>query len=230
MSKNNNKNILKIDNVSHSFIQGNTTIDVLKDINISLPSNCIAGLIGESGAGKSTLLQIAGLLENPQIGKVHINEVNTSNLNNYDRTLLRRNNIGFVYQKIHLLPEFSALENVIIPQKLLNVKSTEAKEKATSLLSMMQLNNRLLHRPSSLSGGEQQRVAIARALINEPDLIIADEPTGNLDNNSANIVIQLLFNSLRHTNSTALIATHNNELAKKMDILFKIDKGKIIKL
>ena len=230
MSKNNNKNILKIDNVSHSFIQGNTTIDVLKDINISLPSNCIAGLIGESGAGKSTLLQIAGLLENPQIGKVHINEVNTSTLNNYDRTLIRRNNIGFVYQKIHLLPEFSALENVIIPQKLLNVKSVEAKEKAISLLSMMQLNNRLLHRPSSLSGGEQQRVAIARALVNEPDLVIADEPTGNLDNNSAKTVIQLLFNSLRQTNSTALIATHNNALATKMDILFKIDKGKIIKL
>ena len=230
MSKNNNKNILKIDNVSHSFIQGNTTIDVLKDINISLPSNCIAGLIGESGAGKSTLLQIAGLLENPQIGKVHINEVNTSTLNNYDRTLIRRNNIGFVYQKIHLLPEFNALENVIIPQKLLNVKSVEAKEKAISLLSMMQLNNRLLHRPSSLSGGEQQRVAIARALVNEPDLVIADEPTGNLDNNSAKTVIQLLFNSLRETNSTALIATHNRELAKKMDVLFKIEKGKIIKL
>jgi len=230
MSKSNNKNILELNNVFHSFIQGNTTIDVLKDINISLPSNCIAGLVGESGTGKSTLLQIAGLLESPQKGQVQINEVNTSTLNNYDRTLLRRNNIGFVYQNIHLLPEFSALENVIIPQKLLNITSVVAKEKAISLLSTMKLENRLHHRPSSLSGGEQQRVAIARALINEPDLIIADEPTGNLDNNSAKTVIQLLFNSLRKTNSTALIATHNNELARKMDILFKIDKGKIIKL
>ncbi len=222
--------VLEFKSVYHKYNQGNTVIEVLNKIDFQLPSNCIAGIVGDSGSGKSTLLQLAGLLEGTQKGNIIINNNDASNLNNYDRTLLRRNNIGYVYQKIHLLPEFNALDNIIIPQKFIRVDNKEAKNKALSLLSLMQLDNRVKHFPSSLSGGEQQRVAIARALINSPDLVIADEPTGNLDNKSASLVANLLFESLRKTKSSALIATHSHELAKMVDVVYKIDQGKIIKI
>ena len=227
----NNKNmVLEFKNVSHNYNQGNIVIEVLNKVNFQLPYNCIVGVVGDSGSGKSTLLQLAGLLEKTQKGNVIINNNNASHLNNYERTILRRDNIGYVYQKIHLLPEFSALDNIIIPQKFKRVEHKEARNRALSLLSLMQLDNRVKHFPSSLSGGDQQRVAIARALINNPDLVIADEPTGNLDSGSASLVTNLLFESLRKTKSSALIATHSNELAKMVDIIYKIDRGKIIKI
>tara|TARA_B100000686_G_C16792812_1_gene980001 strand:+ start:211 stop:900 length:690 start_codon:yes stop_codon:yes gene_type:complete len=229
MHKNNNI-VLEFKNISHKYNQGNAIIEVLNEVNFKLPSNCIAGIVGDSGSGKSTLLQLAGLLEKSHKGNIIINNNDVSFLKDNERTILRRNNIGYVYQKIHLLPEFNALDNIIIPQKFLRVESNKARNKALSLLSLMKLDNRIKHFPSSLSGGEQQRVAIARALINSPDLVIADEPTGNLDSKSASIVTNLLFESLRKTKSSALIATHSHELAKMVDIVYKIDQGKIIKI
>lgn len=226
-----NKNIvLEFKNVIHTYFQGNSSIEVLKNINFILPRNCIIGIIGNSGSGKSTFLQLAGLLETVQKGNVIINATYTEKLKSLEKTKIRRNHIGYVYQKIHLLPEFNALENIIIPQRLLGKNYKSSKEKAMEFLSMMKLTNRSMHRPSSLSGGEQQRVAIARALINNPDLIIADEPTGNLDSDSSEIVTNLLFESLRKTKSSALIATHSEELSKKVDIVYKIDKGKLYKI
>ena len=220
-------NVLLFKNVSHSFIQGNLKVKVLKSTNFKLPKNCIAGLIGASGSGKSTFLQLAGLLESPQNGKIFINNVNTSSFNNSERTVTRRSSIGFVYQKIHLLPEFSALENVTIPQRIIGTKKNIALDNAKDMLHSMGLKNRANHRSSNLSGGEQQRVAIARALINSPDLILADEPTGNLDSKSSELVTELLINNIRNTGSSALIATHSADLAKKLDIIFEINNGKI---
>ena len=220
-------NVILFKNISHSFMQGTINIKVLNNVNFELPKKCIAGLIGTSGSGKSTFLQLAGLLETPQEGKIFINDVNTTRYNNSQRTVTRRNSIGFVYQKIYLLPEFSALENVVIPQRILGVSKRTSFDRAKDILSSMGLKNRMNHRPSNLSGGEQQRVAIARALINSPDLILADEPTGNLDSKSSELVTQLLIDNIRNTGASALIATHSSELAKKLDILFEIKNGKI---
>ena len=220
-------NIILLKNISHSFMQGTINIKVLNNVNFELPKKCIAGLIGSSGSGKSTFLQLAGLLESPQGGKIFINNVNTTSYNNSERTVTRRNSIGFVYQKIYLLPEFSALENVVIPQRIVGVSKRTSFDRAKDILSSMGLKNRMNHRPSNLSGGEQQRVAIARALINSPDLILADEPTGNLDSKSSELVTQLLIDNIRNTGASALIATHSTDLAKKLDILFEIKNGKI---
>ena len=220
-------NVILFKNISHSFMQGTINIKVLNNVNFELPKKCIAGLIGTSGSGKSTFLQLAGLLESPQEGKIFINDVNTTRYNNSQRTVTRRNSIGFVYQKIYLLPEFSALENVVIPQRIIGVSKATSFAKAKDILSSMGLKNRMNHRPSNLSGGEQQRVAIARALINSPDLILADEPTGNLDSKSSELVTQLLIDNIRNTGASALIATHSTDLAKKLDILFEIKNGKI---
>ena len=220
-------NVISFKNISHSFMQGTINIKVLNNVNFELPKKCIAGLIGTSGSGKSTFLQLAGLLETPQEGKIFINDVNTTRYNNSQRTVTRRNSIGFVYQKIYLLPEFSALENVVIPQRIIGVSKTTSFDRAKDILSSMGLKNRMNHRPSNLSGGEQQRVAIARALINSPDLILADEPTGNLDSKSSELVTQLLIDNIRNSGSSALIATHSTDLAKKLDILFEIKNGKI---
>ena len=220
-------NVILFKNISHSFMQGTINIKVLNNVNFELPKKCIAGLIGTSGSGKSTFLQLAGLLESPQEGKIFINDVNTTRYNNSQRTVTRRNSIGFVYQKIYLLPEFSALENVVIPQRIVGVSKTTSFDRAKDILSSMGLKNRMNHRPSNLSGGEQQRVAIARALINSPDLILADEPTGNLDSKSSELITQLLIDNIRNTGASALIATHSTDLAKKLDILFEIKNGKI---
>ena len=220
-------NVILFKNISHSFMQGTINIKVLNNVNFELPKKCIAGLIGTSGSGKSTFLQLAGLLESPQEGKIFINDVNTTRYNNSQRTVTRRNSIGFVYQKIYLLPEFSALENVVIPQRIIGVSKITSFDRAKDILSSMGLKNRMNHRPSNLSGGEQQRVAIARALINSPDLILADEPTGNLDSKSSELVTQLLIDNIRNTGASALIATHSTDLAKKLDILFEIKNGKI---
>jgi len=220
--------IINFKNVSHKFKQGKSIIKVLDSVNFKLKNNCIAALIGASGSGKSTFLHLAGLLEKPNNGKILIKNKIVNNLNNSDRTLMRRNSLGFVYQKIYLLPEFTALENVIIPQVIKGVKRNIALDRAKNILSSMGLKKRLNHRPSSLSGGEQQRVAIARAIINKPDLILADEPTGNLDSASSELISDLLLNSIKASNTSAIIATHSLELAEKCDLIYKIDNGKII--
>ena len=222
-----NKYILNFQKVSHKFKQGKSIINVLNSVNFKLKNNCIAALVGSSGSGKSTFLHLAGLLESPNKGKIYINNKIVSKLDNSARTKLRRNSLGFVYQKIYLLPEFTALENVMIPQLIMGINKMEAINQAKIILSSMGLKNRLNHRPSSLSGGEQQRVAIARAIINKPKLILADEPTGNLDSSSSNLISKILLQSIRGTKASAIIATHSLELAKKCDVIYKIDNGEI---
>ena len=220
-------NILNFQKVSHKFKQGKSIINVLNSVNFILKSNCIVALVGSSGSGKSTFLHLAGLLESPNKGKIYINNKIVSKLDNSARTKLRRNSLGFVYQKIYLLPEFTALENVMIPQLIIGIDKMQAINEAKNILSSMGLKNRLNHRPSALSGGEQQRVAIARAIINKPSLILADEPTGNLDSASSNLISKILLQSIRETKASAIIATHSLELAKKCDLIYKIDNGEI---
>ncbi|MAW58274.1 MAG: ABC transporter [Alphaproteobacteria bacterium] len=220
-------NILNFQKVSHKFKQGKSIINVLNSVNFILKSNCIVALVGSSGSGKSTFLHLAGLLESPNKGKIYINNKIVSKLDNSARTKLRRNSLGFVYQKIYLLPEFTALENVMIPQLIIGIDKMRAINEAKNILSSMGLKNRLNHRPSALSGGEQQRVAIARAIINKPSLILADEPTGNLDSASSNLISKILLQSIRETQASAIIATHSLELAKKCDLIYKIDSGEI---
>jgi len=222
-----NNYILNFQKVSHKFKQGKSIINVLNSVNFKLKNNCIAALVGSSGSGKSTFLHLAGLLESPNKGKIYINNKIVSKLDNSARTKLRRNSLGFVYQKIYLLPEFTALENVMIPQLIMGINKMEAINQAKIILSSMGLKNSLNHRPSSLSGGEQQRVAIARAIINKPNLILADEPTGNLDSSSSNLISKILLQSIRGTKASAIIATHSLELAKKCDLIYKIDNGEI---
>ena len=220
-------NILNFQKVSHKFKQGKSIINVLNSVNFILKSNCIVALVGSSGSGKSTFLHLAGLLESPNKGKIYINNKIVSKLDNSARTKLRRNSLGFVYQKIYLLPEFTALENVMIPQLIIGIDKMQAINEAKNILSSMGLKNRLNHRPSALSGGEQQRVAIARAIINKPSLILADEPTGNLDSASSKLISKILLQSIRETKASAIIATHSLELAKKCDLIYKIDNGEI---
>ena len=224
MVKNNNY-LLEFLDVSHSFKQAEIAVDVLNKINFRIPKGSIVGLLGTSGSGKSTLLQLAGLLEKPERGKIIINSKSTDNLSDGERTLLRRNNIGFVFQKSHLLAEFSALENLTIAQKILGYKNKDSTIQAKNILYEMNLKNRIFHRPSKLSGGEQQRVAIARALINKPSIILADEPTGNLDANTAKYIIDLLIKSIRTSGASALIATHSLDLASKMDEIYNLEDG-----
>ena len=220
-----NNYLLEFLDVSHSFKQAEIAVDVLNKINFRIPKGSIVGLLGTSGSGKSTLLQLAGLLEKPESGKIIINSKSTDNLSDGERTLLRRNNIGFVFQKSHLLAEFSALENLTIAQKILGYKNKESTIQAKNILYEMNLKNRIFHRPSKLSGGEQQRVAIARALINKPSIILADEPTGNLDANTAKYIIDLLIKSIRTSGASALIATHSLDLASKMDEIYNLEDG-----
>ena len=222
-----NKYILNFQKVSHKFKQGKSIINVLNSVNFKLQSNYIVALVGSSGSGKSTFLHLAGLLESPNKGKIYINNKIVSKLDNSARTKLRRNSLGFVYQKIYLLPEFTALENVMIPQLIIGIDKMQAINEAKNILSSMGLKNRLNHRPSALSGGEQQRVAIARAIINKPSLILADEPTGNLDSASSKLISKILLQSIRETKASAIIATHSLELAKKCDLIYKIDNGEI---
>jgi len=222
-----NKYIISFQKVSHKFKQGKSVINVLNSVDFKLKRNCIAALVGSSGSGKSTFLHLAGLLEPPKKGKIFINNKIVSKLGNTDRTKLRRNSLGFVYQKIYLLPEFTAIENVIIPQLIIGIDKKIAITKAKNILVSMGLKKRLNHRPSALSGGEQQRVAIARSIINKPDLILADEPTGNLDSYSSDLISKILLESIKSTKASAVIATHSLELAKKCDLIYKIDNGKI---
>ena len=190
----------------------------------------MVGLVGQSGSGKSTLLHLAGLLERPSAGAIFVHGVDCGALSESQRTALRTTDIGFIYQFHHLLPEFTALENVMIPQLIAGLNKTEAIERSKSLLAMVGLSERLNHRPARLSGGEQQRVAIVRSIANVPRIVLADEPTGNLDPKTSFSVFEQLREIIQRSKIAMLVATHNIDLAKKMDRTVSMDKGKIIEL
>ena len=216
---------LRLDNVSRSFEQGGSRLDVLKGASMSLSPGELVALVGPSGAGKSTLLHVAGLLEPPDGGEVHLAGASCGGLSDGERTRLRRDSLGFVYQFHHLLPEFSALENVMLPRMIAGDRSASARARGAELLAMLGLEARADHRPGRLSGGEQQRVAIARALANRPRVLLADEPTGNLDHGTAMTVFGRLVDLARETGIAVLVATHNLELANKMDRVLALEDG-----
>src|SRR6476659_8993871 len=216
--------------ISRRFRQGDNTLDILKSAELAVWPGQSVALIAPSGAGKSTLLHIAGLLEQPDAGEVYIDSVATSNLADLERTRIRRDDIGFVYQFHHLLPEFSAVENVMLPQMIRGLKKSEARTRASELLSYLGLKDRLEHRPAELSGGEQQRVAIARAVANAPRILLADEPTGNLDPRTAGHVFQALGQLVRASGLAAVIATHNMELAQRLDRRVTLQDGRVVEV
>jgi lipoprotein-releasing system ATP-binding protein len=222
--------ILTLKGIRRRFVQGAAVLDVLQGIDLMLPAGTIAALVGPSGTGKSTLLHIAGLLERPTAGEVAIDGRACNGLGDAERTRLRRERIGFVYQFHHLLPDFTALENVLMPQLIAGRGRREARATAEQLLARLGLAARLDHRPAKLSGGEQQRVAIARALVNSPGLVLADEPTGNLDPHTADEVFAVLLELVRDTGTAALIATHNPELAARMDVTYRLTEGRLAPL
>lgn len=220
--------VLQLSGLMRTFHQGARELRVLNGASATLwPGEAVA-LVGPSGAGKSTLLHIAGLLETPDQGQVVVNGRNCSGMGDGARTQVRRTDMGFVYQFHQLLPEFSALENVVLPQLILGRKRKAAEARATELLGALGLGHRLTHRPAELSGGEQQRTAICRALANNPRLILADEPTGNLDPNTAEHVFQELMTLIRTSGVAALIATHNLELAGRMDRILTLSQGQLV--
>jgi len=223
-----NKTVLELRGIAQTFDQGDTSLEVLRSIDLNVKSGEIVALVGPSGSGKSTLLQIAGLLERALFGEIFIRGQSTKNLNDDRLTEIRRNEIGFVYQYHHLLAEFSARENIIVPQKIMRIDKETASKRADILLDIMGLSDRADHRPAKLSGGEQQRVAIARALANNPTVLLADEPTGNLDSNSADVVFQLLSQLVQNSDVGALIATHNSVLASRMDRVVCLEGGLLI--
>lgn len=216
---------LQLENITRTFQQADEDVHVLKGVSLKISPGEIVALVGSSGAGKTTLLQIAGLLEPPTTGKVTMGEHMCELLDDQARTQLRQKYTGFVYQFHHLLPEFSAVENVMLPQLIAGVKRSSARERAEEILTRMGLSHRLTHRPKKLSGGEQQRVAIARALVNQPKILLADEPTGNLDDGTAQKVFDEMMTLVRQTKLSALIATHNLELAKRMDRVVRLHSG-----
>jgi lipoprotein-releasing system ATP-binding protein len=219
--------VLELREVRRTFKQGDREIPVLTGAEAELyPGQAIA-LVGPSGAGKSTLLHIAGLLETPDGGRVLVNGVDCARLSDGERTRVRRREMGFVYQFHQLLPEFTALENVLMPQLIAGTGRRQGEARATELLSMLGLGHRLDHRPAQLSGGEQQRAAIARALANRPKLLLADEPTGNLDPHTSAHVFHELLELIRHSGVAALIATHNLALAKRMHRVLVLDGGRL---
>ncbi len=219
--------VLELEGVYRSFRQGRFAVDVLKGADLTINAGEIVALTGPSGSGKSTLLQIAGLLEPPNEGTVKVEGQAVDDRADNTRTALRRNKIGFVYQFHHLLPDFTAIENLVLPQMIAGNKRTMAEQKAAWLLERVGLGPRKGHFPSELSGGEQQRVAIARALINDPVLLLADEPTGNLDPETGAEVFDILVETARTVGLGALIATHDYELASKMDRRLSVERGKV---
>ncbi|HYD69600.1 MAG TPA: ABC transporter ATP-binding protein [Azospirillum sp.] len=220
--------MLELSGVVRVFEQAGTRLEVLRGASLAVRPGELVGLVGPSGAGKSTLLHIAGLLERPDEGTVRIGGIDASKLDDAKRTEIRRGAIGFVYQFHHLLPEFSAQENIVLPQMIAGLSKREATERARQLLAMVGLEGRASHRPARLSGGEQQRVAIARALANAPGLLIADEPTGNLDPHTAEGVFAMLTKLVRGARVGALIATHNLELAQRMDRVLEMRDGVLV--
>jgi lipoprotein-releasing system ATP-binding protein len=219
--------ILVTGDLKRRFIQGDVTIDVLRGVDLTVAPGEIVALLGPSGSGKSTLLQAVGLLEGGFEGSIRLAGEEASRLDDEGRTRLRRELLGFVYQFHHLLPEFNAVENVVLPQLVRGATQQEARQRARQLLGTLGLSERLDHRPSKLSGGEQQRVAVARALANKPPLILADEPTGNLDEHTADVVFAEFLQLVRGEGSAALVATHNERIAAKMDRVVRLHEGRL---
>ena len=223
-----NKDILRLQGIDKAYNRGlDGEVTVLKGLNLAIAPAQVVALIAPSGAGKSTLLHIAGLLDTADSGQLEIDGVNMCGLDGKARTVLRRQDIGFIYQFHHLLPEFSALENIVIPQLANNVAPAQARDYAMDLLAKVGIADRAGHRPAALSGGEQQRVAFCRALANRPKLLLADEPTGNLDPATSDTVFTMLLELVRDTGLSALIATHNIDLAGRMDQILRLDQGQI---
>ena len=223
-----NKPVLELESIEKSFSKGSSNkIEVLKGVDLQLFPGEIVALVAPSGAGKSTLLQIAGLLDKPLSGKIFIDGQEIQSKSDNQLTMIRRREIGFVYQFHHLLPEFSSRENIDLPQLANGFPSKDAQRRSNELLDLVNLANRSNHRPAELSGGEQQRIAICRALANKPKIILADEPTGNLDQNTTLSVFESLLKIVKKTNLAALIATHNLDLAKRMDRVVELIDGKI---
>ena len=219
---------LALDGIHHGYTQGETRLEVLRGASLDVAAGEIVALVGPSGSGKSTLLHIAGLLERPGGGEVTVEGTRCGRLSDDRRTALRRGRLGFIYQFHHLLPEFTALENVVLPQMIAGVPRAEAKPRARELLGLMGLSARESHRPAELSGGEQQRVAIARAMANGPSVLLADEPTGNLDRHTADEVFAEIVALVRKTGIAALIATHNTDLAARMDRTLALEEGVVV--
>lgn len=220
-----NNPVVKLTGLTRSFEQGGERIDVLRGIDLAIRPGEIVALLGPSGSGKSTMLQAIGLLEGGFGGKIELGGIDATSLSSNGRTTLRRDHLGFVYQFHHLLPDFNALENVVLPQMVAGTSREDADLRASELLDALGLGARKDHRPSQLSGGEQQRVAVARALANRPNLVLADEPTGNLDEKTADRVLEQFLALVRGEGSAALIATHNERLAAKMDRTFRLHEG-----
>ena len=216
---------LSLRGIKRTFVQGDRRLEVLRGITLDLKPGEIVALVGQSGSGKSTLLHIAGLLERADEGEVIVDGKSVGTANDRERTVLRRQFLGFIYQYHHLLPEFTAAENVILPQMLNGRSRREARARADELLALVQLKDRSDHRPGRLSGGEQQRVAIARAVANAPRVLLADEPTGNLDSSTADAVFRQLLVLVRETGMAALVATHNPDLAARMDRTVTLKDG-----
>ena len=219
--------VLQVAGLRRSFVQGGVEIHVLRGVDLKVGEGEIVALLGPSGSGKSTRLQAVGLLEGGYEGSIRIKELEAAALKETERTAARRDMLGFVYQFHHLLPDFSALENVVLAQLVHGAARAEATARAESLLGALGLAERLTHKPSKLSGGEQQRVAVARALANKPALILADEPTGNLDEATADIVFAEFLRLVREEGSAALVATHNERIAAKMDRILRLHDGVI---
>lgn len=219
--------VLELDAIDRTYVTEAGQLPVLQGARLTLSPGEIVGLVGPSGSGKSSLLHAAGLLERPDGGEVRVRGRATRDLSDRDRTSIRRREIGFVYQFHHLLPEFDALENITLPQLIAGVPAKAARERAELLLTQLGLGDRLLHQPSQLSGGEQQRVAIARALANAPHVLLADEPTGNLDPVTSETVFEAFRETVRAEGAAALVATHNHELASRMDRILTFADGRL---
>ena len=222
--------VIYLHEIRRQYVQGEAPLVILNGVKLALWAGQSVALVAPSGSGKSTLLHIAGLLETPDEGEVYVAGAPTSQLSDAERTQLRRTEIGFVYQSHRLLPEFSALENVMLPQMIRGLKKSETVKRASEILGYLGLGDRLKHRPAELSGGEQQRVAIARAVANAPHALLADEPTGNLDPHTSDHVFQALMQLVKATGVAMLIATHNMELAGRMDRRVSLVEGQVIEL
>lgn len=222
------KAVLHLSHIKKSFHQGESDLNILQDVSLDIDRGQIVAIVGPSGCGKSTLLHIAGLLDRAEKGTISICGVPCSKASDREKTMIRRKKLGFVYQYHHLLPEFSALENIILPQMIAGKGKKEARGAGVKLLEQFGLAARLSHRPSELSGGEQQRVAIARAMANQPELLLADEPTGNLDPHTSDAVFAVMLEQVRARQLAVLIVTHNPDLARKADRIFTLREGALI--
>jgi lipoprotein-releasing system ATP-binding protein len=222
--------VIEISQLSQYFQQGQTRLEILKDVSLKITAGEMVGLVGPSGSGKSTLLHLAGLLERPSGGKIIYMGQDCELMTDHQRTKLRLHEIGFIYQFHHLLPEFSAIENIIMPQLIAGLTKIEAANRANQLLNMVGLSERADHKASQLSGGEKQRVAIVRSIANVPRLVLADEPTGNLDPLTSTQVFEQLRSVIKGGKLSAIIATHNYQMAEKLDRIFKIEGGRLVEL